>query len=165
MTATITVHGGLTGAPELRYSQNGTAICSGTVASTDRYLDKQTNEWRDGKRLFLRWSAFKDIAENIAATGLDKGAQVVVTGKLHTREFETRDGEKRSSLELEVTDFAVSLRRATAQVTRSQRPGGAQDATEGAPVGAEPWGAGNVAQAGAQRDGWASASYASETPF
>lgn len=124
MTATITVHGGLTAAPEIRYSQAGVPIASGTVASTDRYMDRQSNEWRDGKKLFVRWSAFKDLAENIAASMLDKGAQVTVTGKLHTRDYEDREGNKRSSMELEVTDFAVSLKRATAQVTRTTSQGG-----------------------------------------
>ena len=124
MTATITVHGGLTAAPEIRYSQAGVPIASGTVASTDRYMDRQSNEWRDGKKLFVRWSAFKDLAENIAASMLDKGAQVTVTGKLHTREYEDREGNKRSSMELEVTDFAVSLKRATAQVARTAPQGG-----------------------------------------
>ena len=124
MTATITVQGGLTAAPEMRYSQAGVPIASGTVASTDRYMDRQSNEWRDGKKLFVRWSAFKDLAENIAASMLDKGAQVTVTGKLHTREYEDREGNKRSSMELEVTDFAVSLKRATAQVTRTTSQGG-----------------------------------------
>ena len=124
MTATITVQGGLTAAPEIRYSQAGVPIASGTVASTDRYMDRQTNEWKDGKKLFVRWSAFKDLAENIAASMLDKGAQVTVTGKLHTREYEDREGNKRSSMELEVTDFAVSLKRATAQVTRTTSQGG-----------------------------------------
>jgi len=124
MTATITVHGGLTAAPEIRFSQAGVPIASGTVASTDRYMDRQSNEWRDGKKLFVRWSAFKDLAENIAASMLDKGAQVTVTGKLHTREYEDREGNKRSSMELEVTDFAVSLKRATAQVARTERQAG-----------------------------------------
>lgn len=124
MTATITVHGGLTAAPEMRYSQAGVPIASGTVASTDRYMDRQTQTWMDGKKLFVRWSAFKDLAENIAASMLDKGAQVTVTGKLHTREYEDREGNKRSSMELEVTDFAVSLKRATAQVTRTTSQGG-----------------------------------------
>jgi len=139
MTATITVQGGLTAAPEMRYSQAGVPIASGTVASTDRYMDRQSNEWKDGKKLFVRWSAFKDLAENIAASMLDKGAQVTVTGKLHTREYEDREGNKRSSMELEVTDFAVSLRRATAQVTRAARQdgqGGPQTPNAGA---GDPW--------------------------
>lgn len=124
MTATITVHGGLTSEPELRFSQSGTAIAGGTIASTDRYLDRQTNEWKDGKKLYLRWSAFKDLAENIAASRLEKGAQVTITGKLHTREYEDRDGQKRSSTELEVTDFSVSLKKATATVQKTASNGG-----------------------------------------
>lgn len=139
MTATITVQGGLTAAPEMRYSQAGVPIASGTVASTDRYMDRQTSEWKDGKKLFVRWSAFKDLAENIAASMLDKGAQVTVTGKLHTREYEDREGNKRSSMELEVTDFAVSLKRATAQVTRTTSQGG-QGGHQTSNAGAgDPW--------------------------
>jgi single-strand DNA-binding protein len=118
MTEYITIHGGLTSAPELRFTQAGVAIVSGTVASTERYKNRD-NEWVDGKSLYLRYSAFKDLAENIGASNLDKGSQVVVTGKLHTREYDDREGNKRSSTELEVTDFAVSLRRAVAEVTRS----------------------------------------------
>lgn len=163
MTATITVHGGLVAAPELRFSQAGVAICSGTIASTDRYIDRQSNEWRDGKKLFVRWSAFKDLAENIAASMLDKGAQVTVTGKLHTREYEDREGNKRSSMELEVTDFAVSLKRATAQVTRTTSQGGQgghQTSNAGAgdtwPTQSAPAASGGVAGGGGYDD---------DTPF
>lgn len=138
MTVTITINGGLTAPPELRYSQSGIAIANGTVASTDRYLDRQTNEWKDGKRLFLRWSAFKELAENIAASQLDKGAQVSITGKLHTREYEDREGQKRSSTELEVLDFSVSLKKATAQVTRAQSTQGGRSSAP-APASDEPW--------------------------
>lgn len=123
MTVTITINGGLTDAPELRYSQNGVAIASGTVASTDRYLDRQANEWKDGKSLYLRWSAFKELAEHIAASSLVKGSQVSITGKLHTRQFQDREGQSRSVIELEVSDFSVSLRYATAQVTRAASNG------------------------------------------
>ena len=147
MTAKITVEGGLTSPPEIRYSQNGIPIASGTVASTERY--QRNGEWVDGKKLFMRWSAFKDLAENIAASQLDKGAQVVVTGKLHTREYEDSTGQKRSSTELEVTDFAVSLRRAVADVTRS---GPAVSARQ------------NQADA-AMADPWSSPSYGDDTPF
>ncbi|MCT1395648.1 single-stranded DNA-binding protein [Microbacterium sp. p3-SID338] len=139
MTATITIHGGLTAAPELRYSQNGLPIVGGTVASTDRYLDRQTNEWKDGKTLYVRYTAFKDLAEHIAASGLDKGSQVVVTGKLHTRSYDDREGVKRTSTELEVIDFAVSLRRATAQVTRAASTGVQSAPNQGAAVSEEPW--------------------------
>ncbi len=138
MTESITIHGGLTSAPELPYSNNGVPIASGTVASTERYLDRQTNEWRDGKSLYLRYTAFKDMAENIAGSGLDKGSQVVVSGKLHTRSFDDRDGNKRTVIELEVTDFAVSLRRATAQVTRAAS-GGGNNAPAAPTPSDEPW--------------------------
>lgn len=138
MTATITVHGGLTSPPELRFSQAGVAIAGGSIASTDRYLDKQTNDWKDGKKLYLRWSAFKELAENIAASNLDKGSQVVITGKLVTREYQDRDGQSRSSTELEVTDFAVSLKRATAQVSRVVKGSGNSPQNSAAPV-EEPW--------------------------
>ena len=160
MTATITVQGGLTAAPEIRYSQAGVPIASGTVASTDRYMDRQSNEWRDGKKLFVRWSAFKDLAENIAASMLDKGAQVTVTGKLHTREYEDREGNKRSSMELEVTDFAVSLKRATAQVARTERQagqGGPQSPNAGA---GDPW-----ATPGAPAASQGVSGYGDESPF
>lgn len=137
MSATITIHGGLASAPELRFTQSGVAIASGTVASTERYKDRDGN-WQDGKKLYVRYSAFKDLAESIAGSGLDKGARVIVTGKLHTREYEDRDGVKRSSTELEVTDFGVSLRGATVTVTRNASQGGA-----------------GRAQGAVQGDGWA----------
>ncbi|WP_336630015.1 MULTISPECIES: single-stranded DNA-binding protein [unclassified Microbacterium] len=156
MTATITIHGGLTAQPELRYSQSGVPIASGTVASTDRYLDKQTQEWKDGKSLYVRWSAFKDLAEHIAASNLDKGSQVVITGKLHTRQYEDREGQKRSSTELEVIDFAVSLKRATAQVTRAASTSPTASRTQGG-TGDEPW----STPSGTQTDAWAAA----EVPF
>lgn len=142
MTATITIHGGLTAPPELRYGQSGVAIAAGTIASTDRYLDRQTNEWRDGRSLYVRYSAFKELAENIAASGLDKGSQVVVTGKLHTRSYKDRDGNPKSVTELEVTDFAVSLKRAVAEVTKSgPATPKAQARAEVAAGVAEPWSA------------------------
>ena len=160
MTATITVQGGLTAAPEMRYSQAGVPIASGTVASTDRYMDRQSNEWRDGKKLFVRWSAFKDLAENIAASMLDKGAQVTVTGKLHTRDYEDREGNKRSSMELEVTDFAVSLKRATAQVARVSAGTGQGAPQTGFTGESDPWTV-SGAPAGAQGGG----GYGDDTPF
>jgi len=129
VTQIITVHGGLTAAPELRFTNSGIPFLTGTVASTDRFLDKKTNEWRDGKKLFLRFTAWNDIAENISQSALDKGTQVAVTGRLHTREFQDKDGTPRTSTELEVIDFLVSLKRATAVVTRVQKTavGGAQN--------------------------------------
>lgn len=162
MTATITIHGGLTAAPELRYSQNGLAIVSGTVASTDRYLDRQSNEWRDGKKLYLRYTAFKDLAEHIAASALDKGAQVVVTGKLHTREYTDRDQNPRTSTELELIDFAVSLKRATAQVTRAQAAQQAQGARTAPAATDEPW----ATPGSTQSDAWSTpGGFGDDTPF
>lgn len=151
MTAHITVDGGLTAQPDLRYSQSGVAIASGTVASTERY--QKDGEWRDGKKLFLRWSAFKDLAENIAASQLDKGAQVTISGKLHTREYQDRDGANRTSTELEVTDFSVSLKRAVVEVTKSAPAVSARQ---------------NQAEAAAfAGDSWATTqpSYGDESPF
>lgn len=162
MTATITVQGGLTAEPELRYSQGGVAIASGTIASTERYLDRQTNEWKDGKKLYLRWSAFKELAENIAASRLDKGAQVTITGKLHTREYQDREGQNRTSTELEVTDFSVSLRKATVQLTRTASTGGYEGRSQ-SPASDEPWAAPSGAETGAQQ--WGGGSYGDDTPF
>lgn len=137
MTATITVHGGLTELPELKFTSSGKPFLSGTVASTDRYLDKQTNEWRDGKKLYARFTVWGDLANNIAQSGLAKGTQVSVTGKLHTREYQDRDGNPRSSVEMELSDFAVSLRRATVQVTRSQDGQGGSRTSGGAGTGTQ----------------------------
>lgn len=162
MTATMTIHGGLTATPELRYSQSGAAIASGTVASTDRYLDRQSNEWKDGKKLFLRFSAFKDLAEHIAASQLEKGAQVVVTGRLLTREYEDREGNKRSSTELEVIDFAVSLRRATAQVTRAARQDGQGQMQSTPAASSEPWTTPSTETAA---DEWATGGLSNDVPF
>lgn len=162
MTATITIHGGLTTAPELRFSSSGAAVCSGTIASTERY--QKNGEWVDGKSLYVRWSAFRDLAENIAATGLDKGSQVVITGKLHTRDFEDRDGNKRSTNELEVTDFAVSLKRATAQITRKSLSNGGQSERTGGSAGGWSSGVNNAASSG--NDGWATGGdFSGEAPF
>jgi len=167
VTEIITIHGGLTAAPEIRYTASGVPVASGTVASTDRYQDRQTNEWRDGKSLYLRWSAFKDLAEHIAASDLDKGSQVIVTGKLTTRRYEDRDGQPRTSTELEVTDFGPSLRRATVQVTRT-RNNTAPDA-HAAPAATEPTQTGDWSSdptPGAQAGAWAVAQVPEdERPF
>lgn len=123
MTQIITVHGGLVATPEIRFTQNGTPLASFTVASSDRVQNRETGKWEDGKdRLFLRCTAWGNLAENIAASNLDKGAQIAVTGKLLTREWE-QDGQKRSQVELKVSDFMVSLKHATAQVTRASQQG------------------------------------------
>lgn len=119
----ITVIGNLTADPELRFTPSGAAVANFTVASTPRTFDRQTNEWKDGDALFLRCSIWRDAAENITES-LTKGARVIVQGRLKQRSYETREGEKRTVVELEVDEVGPSLRYATANVTRANRSGG-----------------------------------------
>ncbi|MCM3886010.1 single-stranded DNA-binding protein [Frankia sp. R82] len=119
----ITVVGNLTNDPELRFTPNGAAVASFTVASTPRTLDRQSNEWKDGEALFLRCSVWRQAAENVAES-LQKGARVIVSGRLKQRSFETREGEKRTVIELDVDEVGPSLRYATAKVVRAARGGG-----------------------------------------
>lgn len=119
----ITVIGNLTADPELRFTPSGAAVANFTVASTPRQFDRQANEWKDGDTLFLRCSAWRDMAENIAES-LTKGTRVIVTGNLVQRSYETREGEKRTVYELQVQEVGPSLRNASAKVTRAQRSHG-----------------------------------------
>ena len=119
----ITVVGNLTADPELRFTPSGAAVASFTVASTPRTFDRQTSEWKDGETLFLRCSVWREAAENVAES-LTKGTRVLVQGRLVQRSFETREGEKRTVVEMQVDEVGPSLRYATAKVTRSQRGGG-----------------------------------------
>ena len=114
----ITVVGNLTADPELRYTQNGLAVANFTIASTPRTFDRQANEWKDGEALFLRASVWREFAEHVAGS-LTKGSRVIATGRLKQRSYETREGEKRTAIELEVDEIGPSLRYATAQVTRA----------------------------------------------
>jgi len=116
----ITVVGNLTGDPELRFTPSGAAVASFTVASTPRTLDKATNEWKDGEALFLRCSIWRQAAENVAES-LQRGTRVIVQGRLKQRSYETKEGEKRTVVELEVDEVGPSLRYATAKVNRAQR--------------------------------------------
>jgi single-strand DNA-binding protein len=120
---TVTVVGNLTNDPELRFTPSGAAVASFTVASTPRFLDKATNEWKDGDALFLRCSVWRQAAENVAES-LTRGARVMVTGRLKQRSYETKEGEKRTVVELEVDEVGPSLRYATAKVTKAARGGG-----------------------------------------
>jgi single-strand DNA-binding protein len=120
---TITVVGNLTDDPELRFTPSGAAVANFTVASTPRILDKATNEWKDGDALFLRCSIWRQAAENVAES-LQRGARVLVTGRLRQRSYETKEGEKRTVVELEVDEVGPSLRWATAKVAKAQRSGG-----------------------------------------
>src|SRR5438270_4290559 len=119
----ITVVRNLTDDPELRFTPSGAAVASFTVASTPRTFDKATNEWKDGDALFLRCSIWRQAAENVAES-LTKGMRVVVQGRLRQRSYETREGEKRTVVELEVEEVGPSLKYATAKVTKASRGGG-----------------------------------------
>jgi len=120
----IHVIGNLTGDPELRFTPSGAAVANFTVASTPRLFDRQANEWKDGDTLFMRCAAWREMAENIAES-LTKGTRVIASGRLVQRSYETREGEKRTVVELQVDDIGPSLKYASAKVTRAQRTAGA----------------------------------------
>ena len=119
----ITVVGNLTADPELRYTQNGLPVANFTIASTPRNFDRASGEWKDGEALFLRASVWREFAEHVAGS-LTKGMRVVAQGRLRQRSYETKEGERRTSIELEVDEIGPSLRYATAQVTRAASGGG-----------------------------------------
>lgn len=119
----ITVVGNLTADPELRFTPSGAAVANFTVASTPRMFDRQSNEWKDGEALFLRCNIWREAAENVAES-LTRGSRVIVQGRLKQRSYETREGEKRTVVELEVDEIGPSLRYATAKVTKAGRGGG-----------------------------------------
>jgi single-strand DNA-binding protein len=177
----ITVVGNLTSDPELRYTQNGLAVANFTIASTPRNFDRASNEWKDGEALFLRASVWRDFAEHVAGS-LTKGSRVIVTGRLKQRSYETKEGEKRTSIELEVDEIGPSLRYATAQVTRSSGGsggGGGRGQVGGGNSGgggggrpqsqpqSDPWGApAGSSGGGGGNDGWSTpGAYDDETPF
>jgi len=163
----ITVVGNLTADPELRYTQGGLAVANFTIASTPRNFDRASNDWKDGEALFLRASVWREFAEHVAGS-LTKGSRVIATGRLKQRSYETKEGEKRTSIELEVDEIGPSLRYATAQVTRaaSSRDGGSGGGGNARPsqgqVAEEPW----AAAAPSSGDVWNTpGSYSDETPF
>lgn len=119
----ITVVGNLVDDPELRFTPSGAAVANFRVASTPRTFDRQTNEWKDGEALFLSCSVWRQAAENVAES-LQRGMRVIVQGRLKARTFETREGEKRTVMELEVDEVGPALAFATAKVTRASRSGG-----------------------------------------
>jgi single-strand DNA-binding protein len=116
----ITISGNLTADPEIRYTPTGQAVAKFTVASTPRFLDKTTNEWKDGDALFLTCNVWRQAAENTAES-LMRGMRVIVQGRLRQRSYETREGEKRTVYEVEVDDVGPSLRNATAKVMKAER--------------------------------------------
>jgi single-strand DNA-binding protein len=163
----ITVVGNLTADPELRYTQNGLAVANFTIASTPRTFDRQANEWKDGEALFLRASVWREFAEHVASS-LTKGSRVIAQGRLKQRSYETKEGEKRTSMELEVDEIGPSLRYATAQVTRSSGGAGAVSGgrSSNAPVADEPWGAPANQGAANAGDVWNTpGSFSDDTPF
>ena len=119
----ITVVGRLVADPELRFTPNGLAVANFTVASTSRTFDRQSNQWVDGEALFLRCSVWREVAENVSES-LTKGMRVIVQGRLKARTYDDRDGNKRTSWELDVDEIGPALRFATAKVTRNQRNNG-----------------------------------------
>jgi single-strand DNA-binding protein len=158
----ITVVGNLTGDPELRFTPSGAAVASFTVASTPRTLDKATNEWKDGEALFLRCSIWRQAAENVAES-LQKGMRVIVQGRLQQRSYETKEGEKRSVIEMQVDEIGPSLKYATAKVNRTTRGGGSGGfgGSSGSGAGApadDPWASSAPASGGSS---WGS----DEPPF
>jgi single-strand DNA-binding protein len=119
----ITVIGNVTGDPELRFTPSGAAVANFTVASTPRAFDRQSNEWKDGETLFMRCSVWRDAAENVAES-IQRGTRVIVSGRLKSRSYETKEGEKRTVVEMDVDEIGPSLRYASAKVTKTQRGGG-----------------------------------------
>jgi single-strand DNA-binding protein len=143
----ITVIGNITGDPELRFTPSGAAVANFTVASTPRAFDRQSNEWKDGETLFMRCSVWRDAAENVAES-LGRGTRVIVSGRLKSRSYETKEGEKRTVVEMEVDEVGPSLRYASAKVTKTQRGSG------GGGFGGQQ-GGGQQGGGGQQEDPWA----------
>ena len=178
---TITVVGNLTADPELRFTPSGAAVASFTVASTPRTFDKASGEWRDGEALFLRCNVWRQVAENVAES-LTRGSRVLVSGRLRQRSFETKEGEKRTIIELDVDEIGPSLRYATAKVNRVSREGGQQAQQSqgwgqqqrqqpqqgGYGPADDPWGNPPPPQQSSQRPqqgGYQQSGFASEPPF
>ncbi|MFA1546367.1 single-stranded DNA-binding protein [Actinomadura chokoriensis] len=119
----ITIVGNLVEDPNLRFTPSGQAVASFRIASTPRFFDRQSNDWKDGEALFLTCNVWRQAAENCAET-LQRGMRVIVQGRLKQRSYETREGEKRTVFEIEVDEVGPSLRNATAKVNKTQRQGG-----------------------------------------
>jgi single-strand DNA-binding protein len=149
----ITVIGNLTDDPELRFTPSGAAVAKFRVASTPRFMDRQSNEWKDGEPLFLSCTVWRQAAENVAES-LQRGARVIVSGRLKQRSYETREGEKRTVIELEVDEIGPSLRYATAKVQKMSRSGGGGGGGFGASGGG---GGGGNSGGGNFDDPWATA--------
>lgn len=166
----ITVVGNLTSDPELRYTQNGLAVANFTIASTPRTFDRASNEWKDGEALFLRASVWREFAEHVAGS-LTKGSRVIASGRLKQRSYQDRDGNNRTSIELEIDEIGPSLRYATAAVTRAQSSGGPRGGSNFGGNGGgnveEPWAPAAPAESSsASNDPWSTpGGYSDDTPF
>ena len=168
----ITIAGNLVDDPELRFTPAGQPVARFRVASTPRFMDRQTNEWKDGDSLFLTCNVWRQAAENVAES-LTRGMRVIVSGRLRQRSYETREGEKRTVYEIEVDDVGPSLRNASAKVNRIARSGagdggygGGQRSSGGRSSGGQ--GGGYGGSGGGEPDPWASDSpggYSDEPPF
>jgi single-strand DNA-binding protein len=166
----ITVIGNLTADPELRFTPSGAAVANFTVASTPRQFDRNSNEWKDGETLFMRCSIWRDAAENVAES-LHRGTRVVVTGRLKSRSYDTKEGEKRTVMELEVDEVGPSLRYASAKVTKAERGGGGGGGFGGGGGGFQqnndPWATGGSAPqqgGGGQQGGFGGGQQAPQQP-
>ena len=159
----ITIVGNLVDDPQLRYTPTGNAVANFRVASTPRFMDRATNEWKDGDSLFLTCNVWRQPAENVAES-LQRGMRVIVSGRLRQRSYETKEGEKRTVYEVEVDDVGPSLRNASAKVTRAQRSGSGYGGGQGGGQGGQ-----SSSGGGRQEDPWASDSngggYSDEPPF
>jgi single-strand DNA-binding protein len=154
----ITVVGNLTADPELRFTPSGAAVASFTVASTPRTFDRQSGEWKDGEALFMRCSVWRQAAENVAES-LTRGMRVLVSGRLRQRSYETREGEKRTVVEMEVDEVGPSLRYATAKVNKVSRGSG------GGGFGGSGGGGGGYGGSAPMDDPWGSAPPAGSGPM
>ena len=141
---TITLVGNLTADPELRFTPSGAAVANFTVASTPRNFDRQTNEWKDGDAMFLNCAVWRQAAENVAES-LQKGMRVIVSGRLKSRSYETREGERRTVFEIDVDEIGPALKYATAKISRNSGGGGGQGGGRPANSGPsdDPWATGN----------------------
>ncbi|GIH89901.1 single-stranded DNA-binding protein [Planobispora siamensis] len=156
----ITIVGNLTADPDLRFTTSGTAVASFTVAASRRLFDQQSNQWKDGDTLFLRCNAWRQMAEH-ATNSLAKGMRVIVTGRLRQRDYEAKDGSKRTAYEIDVDELGPSLKFATARVTKTTR----EQAPHPAVSGSDPWAAAAAPPPGPQSDSSGSGWGGDEPPF
>jgi len=163
----ITIVGNLVADPELRFTPSGQPVATFRVASTPRFMDRETQEWKDGDSLFLSCNVWRQAAENVAES-LQRGMRVIVSGRLRQRNYETKEGEKRTVYEVEVDDVGPSLRNASAKVTRANRSsGGFSGGQGGGGQGGGGQGGQNSSGSGRAEDPWASDSggYSDDPPF